>query len=303
MNGTIKLAYSENCEEIKNEITNRNLTLRITLNERCVKNWRKFKRKKRAIMSPKLSSKVSDFVEIALKRSQLQNVTDNRKYKKNFTKDKAENKKEILNSNTNTISIVGMTELEDVRVDSDEKSDIEKGIVNVGMTGQLISSGNISSSEEMIMSADNINACRTEGHGNIDHGVNKNHLGEEIVCNNQQSFNSKEKQSKNNVSLPQQDTSLVDILASLLQDENTVQALSPSVVTSAVANVSTHGNCTSCFKTEQKPPPASSERIKGYFCLDTVFNLSKKVLSQTEISVLEKGLGFVPTPNMTKEAD
>ena len=208
-----------------------------------------------------------------------------------------------MNSNTNTISIVGNTELEDVRVDSDEKSDIEKGIVNVGMTGQLISSGNISSSEEMKMSADNINACRTEGHGNIDHGVNKNHLGEEIVCNNQQSFNSKEKQSKNNVSLPQQDTSLVDILASLLQDENTVQALSPSVVTSAVANVSTHGNCTSCFNTEQKPPPASSERIKGYFCLDTVFNLSKKVLSQTEISVLEKGLGFVPTPNMTKEAD
>ena len=70
-----------------------------------------------------------------------------------------------MNSNTNTISIVGNTELEDVRVDSDEKSDIEKGIVNVGMTGQLISSGNIRSSEEMIISADNINACRLEGHG------------------------------------------------------------------------------------------------------------------------------------------
>ena len=65
----------------------------------------------------------------------------------------------------------------------------------------------------------------------------------------------------------------------------------------------THGNRTSCFKTEQKPPPASSERIKGYFCSDTVFNLSYKVLSQTEIRVLEKGLGFVPTPNMTNEAD
>ena len=121
-------------------------------------------------MSPKRFSKVSDFVEIALKRSQLQNVTENRKYRKNFTKDKAENKKEILNSNTNTISIVGRTELEDVRVDSDEKSDIEKSIVNVGMTGQLIPSRVISSPEEMI-SADNINACRTEGHGNTDHGV------------------------------------------------------------------------------------------------------------------------------------
>ena len=214
-----------------------------------------------------------------------------------------ENKKEILNSNTNTISIVGRTELQDVRVDSDEKSDIEKSIANVGMTEQLISSGNISLSEEMIMSVDNINACRTEGQGNIDHGVDENHLGEEIISYNQQSFTSREKQSRNNVSLSQQDTSLVDILASLLQDENTVQALSPSVITSTAGNVSTHGNRTSCFKTEQKPPPASSERIKGYFCSDTVFNLSNKVLSQTEISVLEKGLGFVPTSNMTNEAD
>ena len=65
----------------------------------------------------------------------------------------------------------------------------------------------------------------------------------------------------------------------------------------------THGNRTSCFKTEQKPPPASSERIKGYFCSDTVFNLSNKVLSQMEISVLQKGLGFVPTPNMINESD
>ena len=62
-----------------------------------------------------------------------------------------------LNNNTDTISIVGRTEL-DVRVYSDEKSDIEKSIVNVGMTRQLISLGNINSSEEIIMLAGNINA-------------------------------------------------------------------------------------------------------------------------------------------------
>ena len=106
LSDTIKSAYPENSEEIKNEIINRNLTFKITLNERRVNKWRKFKRKKRTIKSPKRSSKVSDFVEIALKRSQFQNVTDNRKYRQNLTKDKAENKKEILNSNTNTISIV-----------------------------------------------------------------------------------------------------------------------------------------------------------------------------------------------------
>ena len=103
---------------------------------------------------------------------------------------------------------------------------MEKSIVNDVMTGQLISSKNISSSEEMIMSADNINACRTEVHGNIDHGVDENQLVEGIISNNQQSFNSREKQSKNNVSLSQQDTSLVDILVSLLQDENTVKSIS-----------------------------------------------------------------------------
>ena len=129
LNYTIKSAYPENSEEIKNEIINQNLTLKITLNERRVKKWIKFKRKKCMIKSPKQSSKVSDFVEIALKRSQFQNVTDNRKYRKNFTKNKVENKKEILNSNTNTISIVGRTELQDVRVDSDEKSDTEKRVL------------------------------------------------------------------------------------------------------------------------------------------------------------------------------
>ena len=82
------------------------------------------------------------------------------------------------------------------------------------------------------MSADNIHACRTEGHENIDHGVDENHLGEEIISNYKQNFNSREKESKNNVSLSQRDTFLTDTPASLFQDENTVQALSPSIITS-----------------------------------------------------------------------
>ena len=32
----------------------------------------------------------------------------------------------------------------------------------------------------------------------------------------------------------------------------------------------------------------------GYFCSDTVFNLSKKVLTETEIKILEKGLDYAP---------
>ena len=52
--------------------------------------------------------------------------------------------------------------------------------------------------------------------------------------------------------------SLVNILASLLQDKNTVQALSLSVITSTAENVLTHGNSTSCSKAEQIAPPANS---------------------------------------------
>ena len=36
-----------------------------------------------------------------------------------------------------------------------------------------------------------------------------------------------------------------------------------------------------------------SSRVQGYFCSDTVFNLSKKVLSETEIKVLER-IRFCP---------
>ena len=67
LNDTIKSTYPEKYEEIKNEVINRNLTLKITLNEGRAKKWRKFKRKKRVIKSPKRSSKVSNFVELALK--------------------------------------------------------------------------------------------------------------------------------------------------------------------------------------------------------------------------------------------
>ena len=46
-----------------------------------------------------------------------------------------------------------------------------------------------------------------------------------------------------------------------------------------------------------------SDCIKGSFSSDSVFDLSKKVLSKTEIKVPEKGLGFSPTPSSINEAD
>lgn len=38
----------------------------------------------------------------------------------------------------------------------------------------------------------------------------------------------------------------------------------------------------------------SNDRIYGYFCSDTVFNLSEKVLTDIEIKLLEKVLDYSP---------
>ena len=44
-------------------------------------------------------------------------------------------------------------------------------------------------------------------------------------------------------------------------------------------------------------------RLTGYFCWDTVFNLSKKVLSDAEIKVPEKGLDYAPIQNKINEPE
>ena len=57
------------------------------------------------------------------------------------------------------------------------------------------------------------------------------------------------------------------------------------------------------IKTPKKAAKVINERLEGYFCSKSVFNLSKKVLTETEIRVLEKGLGFAPTPTKINETD
>ena len=47
----------------------------------------------------------------------------------------------------------------------------------------------------------------------------------------------------------------------------------------------------------------TNERLECYFCFKSVFNLSKRILTETEIRVLEKGLGFASTPTKINETD
>ena len=78
----LRTSYPHNYTDMMSEIMRRNITLKITLSERRKKQWRKFKRKKCAVKSQIGSSKVSDFVELALQRSKFSNVTDNKRQRK-----------------------------------------------------------------------------------------------------------------------------------------------------------------------------------------------------------------------------
>ena len=65
-------------------------------------------------------------------------------------------------------------------------------------------------------------------------------------------------------------------------------------------------NVLQSFETDKTPKKAAkviNERLEGYFCSESVFNLSKKVLTKTEIHVLQKGLDFAPTPTKITETD
>ena len=44
-------------------------------------------------------------------------------------------------------------------------------------------------------------------------------------------------------------------------------------------------------------------RLKGFFCSKTVFNLTKKILTEAEIKVLEKGLDFAPIQKILNEPE
>ena len=50
-------------------------------------------------------------------------------------------------------------------------------------------------------------------------------------------------------------------------------------------------------------PDTEQSRLSGYFASNTVFNLSRKVISEVEIKVLEKGLDFAPIQNKINEPE
>ena len=100
----------ENHTDIKNDIINRNLTLKITLNDRRKKKWQKFKRNKRVIRTPRKSTKVPEFAEIALELPKHVHVTDNMKHRKRITKESLQERNDGSLTNDNWNNFFGNKE-------------------------------------------------------------------------------------------------------------------------------------------------------------------------------------------------
>ena len=63
------------------------------------------------------------------------------------------------------------------------------------------------------------------------------------------------------------------------------------------------GNVSANFTGYKNKYNIDHSRMKGYFCSDTVFNLSNKVLTEDEMKVFEKGLDFAPIQRKVNEPE
>ena len=64
-----------------------------------------------------------------------------------------------------------------------------------------------------------------------------------------------------------------------------------------------HRNRLYTFIQQKNNVATTGNRLSGCFCSETIFNLSNRVLTDTEIRVLEKGLDFAPFQKKLNESE
>ena len=126
------------------------------------------------------------------------------------------------------------------------------------------------------------------------------------------------KSSFNDSVLQNSELSLLEILQSLQNQSGSGSEISnlPLTCTSTAGLISTPTSTNTVEDTirnidenisvAQEEPITRTDNnghLKGYFCSNVVFNLSRKVVTDLEITVLGKGLGFSPKPTFINEAD
>ena len=274
------------------------LLWKITLRERRKEKWKKFKRKKSVVRQPKRSSnKVSDFIELALQRSKFKNVTDNRKLRK-------EEKSNLQKEN----NVLVLVEISDVRnsnlneaMQSTSASSSNHSVMPDASTVKNLQLNIIlSESEEQVSHVEDISkheaTLSEKREDQVDYSYNDDGAWvlpvEETIREVREGFSETvnirvldtqdQGQELSKIKLSQNDSSSVEIHRNLLNDENSVNVVAPSSSISTTDLVSTQRNCTSCSEKSAEvlenevQSPVISKILKGYFCSDTVFNLSKR---------------------------
>ena len=104
-------------------------------------------------------------------------------------------------------------------------------------------------------------------------------------------------------SVVQNSSSSVNISEGLKEDDNEVfKILHEFFSTSdeALVNPNEHRNRFDTFINQNKNVTTTDNRLSGYFCSETIFSLSNRALTDTEIKVLEKGLYFASIQKKNK---
>ena len=149
---------------------------------------------------------------------------------------------------------------------------------------------------------------------------NNRTTSEQLISQNTIIFGNENK--SDNLTLQESDLSLLQILESLQNKNDCVSAATvpPTIATSKAGIIDTFcneiivDNGVNSNETNARGLPDKNNsvplgrvgndgRLKDYFRLDVVFNLSHRLFSELEIEVLGKGLGFSPKPSFVNEAD
>ena len=170
-------------------------------------------------------------MEIALRRPTMKNVTDNRKHRKRILKQQVEIGNDTVVTtdsnittvyNNDVVPVDKSNETQKNNFNNKDSADIGKNIVSISVNGNLILPHQNDSTREQLVSDEYNIVNETEENKRLDQTVSDKDVGREINSINNKTLISLDEKGLGDVSLSQKDTSLVNILASLLHDDSSV---------------------------------------------------------------------------------
>ena len=67
-----------------------------------------------------------------------------------------------------------------------------------------------------------------------------------------------------------------------------------STLVEASRSTNENRNMLDTFANQKNNVTITDNKLSGYYCSETIFNLSNLMLTDTEVKILEKGLNFAP---------